>query len=126
MRDEDDYDKCGTIGDVIDKGIDGLLEAEDILARIWRMILFDFAIKGDQMQGLLNSFQERELRGVDATSRRKTSVKANLSRNLASKTMSWKILMRGFRVMQFSKVTLRLELTRGKTTREIKLELLDD
>ena len=99
---------------VIEEGITGIYKTDNILARIWRIVIFKANITGQSWHNQLSQWQSKLNKEV--TSKKKASIKGNITRALAESTVSWDTLMKGFTILGFTKMDMHITLhKRGKT-----------
>lgn len=89
---------------LIEQGEDGIHGTQNVLARIWRIILYKSFMTGGKWYRLITNYQERQLRLQ--TKRAGGNIKGNLSRRLAEDRITWTNLMRGIDILGFEEVEL--------------------
>lgn len=113
---------------LIEQGEEGIRGTTNVLALIWRIILYKYGLSAHSWQRHITRYQER----VDKLSSRKGSanMKGNMQRRLAEDRLSWGTLMRGFSILEFVKVEVTFKTTKrigGKLeTRDVTITIHDD
>lgn len=107
--------------ELIEQGQKGILDTNNVLARVWRIALFRRGLDGAGWCTLMTQYQIKlNTRG---SLKGKSNVKGNHTRMLAKPRLSWGGLMRGLDILGFSKVEIQFHLTRRGTTQVISMEV---
>lgn len=110
--------------ELIEQKEDGIQETENVLARLWRIILFQYGLSGNSWTRQITKYQDR----ISALSSRKgiSNMKGNLTRRLAEDKLTWTSLERGLAILEFDHIRIELHLTRKGRTRVIGLDVEND
>lgn len=117
-------DKKNAMVVLIEKGEDGIHETTNILARVWRIVLYRYNLSGHKWQSQITRYQER----INKVSTRKGSanMKGNLIRRLAEDRLSWGSLMRGFSILEFDLIEITFRFTKRKDVKEFTIVMNND
>ena len=113
---------------LIEQGEDGIRSTTNVLALVWRIILYKYGLSAHSWQRHITRYQER----VDKQSSRKGSanMKGNMQRRLAEDRLSWGSLMRGFSILEFERVEITFKTTKRYgnklETRDVTIVINDD
>jgi hypothetical protein len=88
----------------------GVEKAEGALSKLWRVILFNKKVDANAAEALMQKYLN-DPRNSIATNSDKSSRRNNLSNALAEPDMTFKTLLRGFRLMNPLKIELILRIT---------------
>ncbi len=88
-----------------------------IIARLWRIMLLDLNINGSQFEVLLNDFIINAKRTIADNRVAKLFTRGNLRRELERPEMTFKVFIKGLKVLKMKHLKLAVELTSnsGKT-----------
>ena len=105
---------------------DGVLDASNLPARVWRLVLLNLGMSGSQWFKLLTAYHIR-LQG-NKGSKELQNIKGNTTRMLSESKMAWDALVKGFIVLGFDKVEVEFKLTKNGKTQIVKqvVDLKDD
>lgn len=109
---------------LIESKEDGILSTNNVLARMWRIILFSYGLSGSSWQLLLDKYQTKMKH--KHTVKGSANIKGNLTRQLAEDKLSWDGLINGLAILEFEKIEIELSLTKRGETRVVKLEATTD
>lgn len=93
-----------------DKGISETRGIGGILARLWRTILFDRGVKSSLFEMLLTDFINSARKKIPDNRVSKLFTRGNLRRELERPTMTFKVLMKGIKLLKVVKLTVAVEL----------------
>lgn len=102
----------------------GIYSTNNVLARLWRIILFRYNLSGSTWHKQLDKYQFRKHN--TGSKKAKRSTKGNITRALATDKLSWGVLMTGLEIIQFDKVEIHLHLTRRGETEVVTVSLEND
>ena len=91
-------------------GIDETRGVGGILARLWRTILYDKNIKPSYFELLLNEFIIKAKRRIPDNRVSKLFTRGNLRREFEKPTMTFKVFMKGLKLLNVKKVTFAVKL----------------
>ena len=106
---------------VIEEGIPAIHESKNILARLWRIIIYKVCLNGQNWHTQLNKWQDKINR--ESTTKKLANVKGNITRALASPRMSWESLLRGLAILEFEKMDIQITLYKRGTNIVIPLSV---
>lgn len=101
-------DKPNIMVKVIDEGLSGIHKSENVLARLWRIILYETSMNGQMWHVQLNKFQDKLHR--ESTTKKSASIKGNITRMLADPKISWSAFMRGLAILEFERMDIQIVL----------------
>lgn len=84
---------------VIAKKNCGVHEATGVLARLWRGIMSDIEMNQDKMHGMLTRWVNDPYNGIPNDNRVKSTERGNLVKELAQPDITWKVFLKGIRVL---------------------------
>ena len=89
-----------------------------ILARLWRIILFETNVNVSNFENLCGNFVLRARRGLIDANVKNYFNKGNLRRELAKPSMTFKVFVKALKVLEVVSFTITIELQhrRGKIT----------
>lgn len=93
-----------------DGGINETRGVGGILARLWRTILNDKNIKPSYFELLLNEFIIKAKRRIPDNRVSKLFTRGNLRREFEKPTMTFKVFMKGLKLLNVKKVTFAVKL----------------
>ncbi len=108
---------------LINMGLSGIHDTSDILARLWRLLLYETSIKGHTWITLLSKYQKK----LKTTHNEKeiSSFKGNLTSTIAKDKISWSTLLRGIVVLGYTSMDIQLTLRKDNKTHILKLTVND-
>ena len=104
---------------IIEEGVTGIHKTDNLLARIWRIVIYKANVTGQSWHNQLSHWQSKLNKEV--TSKKKASIKGNITRALAEPTVSWDTLMKGFTILGFTKMEMNIKLHKRNKIIEIPL-----
>lgn len=116
--------KKNAVVDLIEQGVSGILGTQNVLARLWRIILNKYMLSGRQWQQQVTQYQEKVARST--TKKGGANIKGNLTRSLAKDAISWKTFLAGLSIIQFDKIRIEVHLTKKGKTEVIGLDINND
>ena len=116
-------DKANSMVKVIDDGLFGIHKSENVLARLWRIILYETNMNGQIWHIQLNKFQDRLHR--ESTTKKSASIKGNITRMLADPKISWSAFMRGLSILEFEKMDIQITLYKKNKVLPLKTLTVD-
>ncbi len=117
-------EKKNAMVQLIQDGEGSIYSTQNVLARIWRIVLVQNNITVQNWHSYISRYQERCKK---FSSKKGTiNMKGNMSRRLAADKLSWSGLMRGFNILEYSKVTITVELEKGMEKRKITIVVPND
>ena len=104
----------------------GMSDTQDVLARIWRQLLFSTNIPVSNWLTRLSNWQTEQgkLIGVHAA----MSLKSNITSTIAEKRISWDTLMRGYAILGYVKLEITVvgyKAIKGHKGDKIELTVLN-
>lgn len=106
---------------VLDDGLMGIHETKCVLARAWRILLYETGLTAIQWHTLLNKWQAKVQKS--STEKEATNIKGNATRRLAKDIITWNGLMEGVYILEFTRVEVNLRLHKGSKVRELNLDV---
>lgn len=116
-------DKPNIMVKVIDEGLSGIHKSENVLARLWRIILYETNMNGQMWHVQLNKFQDKLHR--ESTTKKSASIKGNITRMLADPKISWSAFMRGLSILEFERMDIQIILYKRKRPMPLKTLTVD-
>ncbi len=107
-------------------GISETVGITGVLSRLWRVILMNLGMKPESYEMSLLETSKRAKQYANSDRLSKTMGIANLRRELDSPTMTWKVFVKGLRIIRVVKVTLSVNLTFStgvETTHSVDVDL---
>lgn len=111
-----------------DRGITETRGIGGILARLWRTILSDLNMQPGQFELLLSDFITNARRKIPDNRVSKLFTRGNLRREFEKPTMTFKVFMKGMKLLKVRKLRLAVELefsTKRKTLHQVSVDLGD-
>ena len=87
------------------KGVGG------ILAKLWRVVLFDLKVSDTRFEHLCMNYVANARKNLQDSRVANFFNRGNLRRELAKPTMTWKVLIKGLKVLEFGSMELSVKLT---------------
>lgn len=93
-------------------------DSNSVLARLFMNVLNDLGIRWVRLEHLINAYVLDSRNGVPNNRKDMTTMKGNLVKSLTKPQMTWKVLMRGFRILEFTQIAIDIIATHpcGKKT----------
>lgn len=110
-----------TLKDVFEKGIVGIHETQDVLAKLFRMLLWTTDIHYTQWVLLLNKWVA--LSQPPHTDKAIRHTCGNLSKALKEPKISWKMFLKALAILEIDKMDMTLTFHRGKKTTTLELSV---
>lgn len=108
-----------------DRGITETRGIGGILARLWRQILADINIGPSRFEMLLTDFINSAKRRVPDNRVSKLFTRGNLRRELERPTMTFKVFMKGIKMLKVSKIRIAVELEFGSGKKSLHQTTVD-
>jgi len=111
---------------VIEEGMMGIYETTNVLARLWRILLYDNNLKAHQWHTLISKAKFH--RKGEMTEKAAATDRGNATRMLAKSKISWGMFMRGLIILEYDKMDIKVTLWRKNKpqTLEISVDNLRD
>jgi hypothetical protein len=110
---------------LLDQGDSSIYETNNVLARLWRIILNrEEKVDINKWNRLITIYQEKQVK--ISSKKGAANLKGNLTRRLVNPKLSWNVFMSGLAVFNYDVVGLTLTLQKGSVTKEIKLLIPND
>ena len=107
--------------------IEGVMQADDVLAKLFRIICLDLGILPETWLLLMERYLDNPRNGVGKSIKARSTEKNNLKRALESDTMTFKVLQKAIKFLGEYETTFIVELKNPRTGEIIKnhIRLLD-
>lgn len=92
-------------------GVSNTIGVTGILSRLWRTVLLETEITPGQYDLLLREASTRARQLSNDSRLSKTLSVANLRRELDSPSITWKVFVKGLRILRLTKITLAIKVT---------------
>lgn len=125
MKDRGDRrEKKNAMLSLLEKGEEGIHDTTNLLARVWRILLYQYGLTGHQWQRQITKYQEK----INKISSKKgaASIKGNMTRRLAEPKLSWGTFMRGVDIQEIEKMEVTFRFHKRGDVREINMTVLKD
>lgn len=96
-----------------------------ILARLWRQILRDINVRPSRFEMLLSDFINDAKRKVPDNRVSKLFTRGNLRRELERPTMTFKVFMKGIKMLNVAKIRIAVELEFGSGKKTLHQTVVD-
>ena len=113
----------GPMAKVIEDGLQGIQETSCVLARIWRIILYETGLTGNQWHTQLAKLAASSK--TKYTDKDANSFAGNITRKLAKNDITWKALIQGLRILEYERMDIHITLWKRGKKREILVKLND-
>lgn len=123
MNDQEKKTKNGMIN-LIEKEDKGVHDTQNVLARVWRIVLVRSDIDVHKWNRLLTKWQDRVMK--IHSKKGSANMKGNMSRRLAEPRLSWPLLMRGFSIYEVEKTEVIFRLHKRGEIIEIPMVISND
>ena len=87
-----------------DKQVSKTSGANGVLSRLFRQVMSDLNVTGPRFGNLLQHYILDSRYGIPNNKKDQASKRGNMTRELASAQMTWKIFIKAMRILQFTKV----------------------
>lgn len=99
---------------LIESRLAGIHDTGDILAKLWRILLYELNIKGHVWLTLLGKYQ-KQLKNTQ-NEKEITNFKSNMTQLLSKDKVSWGNFIKGILILEFEAMDIQITLhKRGKT-----------
>lgn len=98
--------------DVIESGLTGIHGTSNVLAALWRLLLYQSNLKPHHWHRLVDGWRT-QLSMSEMTEKELISIRGNISRVLAKDKISWTQLIRGFTILGWEKMDIQITLHKG-------------
>lgn len=123
MSDEKRKSKNGMIN-LIEEDEKGIHDTQNVLAKVWRILLIKTDIDIHKWNRLLTKWQDRVMK--IHSKKGSANMKGNMSRRLAEPRLSWPLLMRGFSIYEIEKTEIIFRLHKRGEIIEIPFSVTND
>lgn len=117
-------DKKNAMEVLINQGEDSIHETQNVLARIWRIVLVKYGVSFHQWHRSITKYQDKIIR--ISSKKGAANMKGNMTRRLVEDRLSWDTLLRGLAILEFDKIEITLRLTKRFETQEITIIVPND
>ncbi len=115
--------KKDTMQDIIDSGLQGINKTDDILARLWRLLLYESNMQLHIWDSLLTKWQTRLMKSY--TLKGAACKKGNITRELANHKISWGKFIVALTILGYDSMNIELTLYRKGKARTLKIFVAD-
>jgi len=106
---------------LIDLGLVGIHDTSDILAKLWRILLYELNIKGHVWMTLLGKYQ-KQLKNT-TNEKEITNFKSNMTQLLSKDKISWGNFIKGILILEFESMDIQITLKKRNKTHVLKLNI---
>lgn len=108
---------------VIDSGLEGVHETSCLLARAFRKLRYDKNINYTTWHTLLNKHLLKIQKQY--TDKERVSLKGNITRSIAKKTLTWKYFIRAVTILEYEWMEVHIRLGKRNKVDEVKITIQD-
>jgi hypothetical protein len=124
MQKQNNGDKKNAMLSLLEEEDKGVHQTSHVLGRLWRIVLKNENLSGFQWNRYITRYQERINR---FTSKRGVmNMKGNLTRRLAEPKLSWGSIMRGFAILEYTKIEIIFRFHKNKQHFDVHMTINND